>query len=93
MVSYDQMGSEDHVVGWRTIGSAWLLMLLVVGLLVGLSAQSTRHQSWYRTVPGHERVVVPRHDPACDAATPSSVAACPATSPFTFEGVEGTAPM
>jgi hypothetical protein len=93
MVSYEQMGSEDHVVGWRTIGSAWLLVLLVVGLLVALSAPSTRHLSWYRPVPGQEGVVVPRHDPACDPATPSSVAACPATSPFTFEEVEGTAPM
>jgi hypothetical protein len=93
MTSYEQLGGEDGLIGWRAIGSAWLLVLFVVGLLVGFSALAARHQAWYRPVPAREQVVVPRHDPACDRAAPASVATCPATSPFAFEGVEGTAPM
>jgi hypothetical protein len=93
MTSYEQTGGVDSVIGWRAIGSAWLLVLFVVGVLVGFSTLAARHPAWYSPVPAREQVVVPRHDPACDPAAPASVAACPATSPFGFEGVEGTAPM
>jgi hypothetical protein len=94
MSIYEQVGGEDRTAGgWRAIGSAWLMVLLLVALLAGFSAFAAHHEGWFRSPPGFDQVVVPRHDPACDALVTASAEPCPGAASFAVDGATALAPI
>jgi hypothetical protein len=67
MAEFEQMGDAERARGgWRAIGSAWLLVLLVGPLFVGFSALAKHYEAWNRTQPPQAHLVVPHHNPALD---------------------------
>ncbi len=50
--------------GWRAIGSAWALVLVVMLLFAGFSAMSARSSAPHNEA-ALARVVIPMHNPAC----------------------------
>jgi hypothetical protein len=67
-------GEAQRIPGWRGIASAWAVALFVVALFAGFDALA----SW-RPAPAYGiGVVIPRHDPACEAAAlPALPKGCP----------------
>jgi hypothetical protein len=75
MAQFERTSDEDRLTGgWRAIGSAWLMALLVVALFAGFSALSARCATWDLSYRRPAQLVVPRHDPAID---PRAVVAAP----------------
>jgi hypothetical protein len=68
-------GGEPRVPNWRVIASAWAIALLIVVLFAGFDALA----SWRQPAMAQEiGAMIPRHNPACDAAAPAMPAkGCP----------------
>jgi hypothetical protein len=55
---------EARTLGWRGIASAWAIVLLILALFAGFDVLAS-----LRPAPAHAvGIMIPRHDPACDAA-------------------------
>ena len=56
---------EARALGWRGIASAWAIVLLILALFAGFDVLAS-----LRPEPAHAvGITIPRHDPACDAAS------------------------
>ena len=92
MAHFEQV--EDRLAGgWRAIGSAWLFMLFALALFGGFSTLLMRSEVWFRPHHSLTHFIIPRHDPVCDPAVPSSEGCAAVAFPLDIEGMERAWPM
>ena len=78
MTSYQETGGAERVAGgWRAIGSAWLLVALGLGLLIGLSSFAGGCEAWLHSPAAVEHVIVPHHDPSASPVPDEGLAYAP----------------
>jgi hypothetical protein len=70
-IGREQDGNERQVGGWRVVASAWVLVLVFLLLLGGVSAVAGQHRAAapHRPAAG---AVIPHHDPCTGPGVPSA---------------------
>ena len=70
-IGREQDGNERQVGGWRVVASAWVLVLVFLLLLGGVSAVACQHSGGAPLRP-LARAAIPQHDPCSGPGVPSA---------------------